>query len=419
MRRRAKFCERQQWRQRVCDIGGVHRSGRPFVALLLLAGCSLGPVIAENTLDYNTTVETVTNNVLVTNILRARDQAPLYFSDLSQIRGAVQLNLAAQTTVPYGPIFPAGAGASVQPGPFSVNSQPGFDVAPLNTKKFAEGMLEGIDPRVFAYLVQRGINANLLLNMIVYKIERHHDNQYDTCLVDEPNDPTCRHLISSWTGKSQPFMGVVSSDAPIGPLIPAQTLADEENTLRNLIQANAADLDLNAVKITNADRKLNPKLPAVEKAYQLVKSSDKFVLCVRSGLDPATHSPIFDAVGIAVTGAAKGPQKPPVPANNGTCGKRSHNPFKYVIYTRSVQSIFYYLGGLLRHPEHASIPFYIFDHPVENVRFHTNYRGATYYVRELSPDDGTISILAILNDLLNLNRDANEIPSTKTVATAP
>jgi hypothetical protein len=80
--------------------------------MLLLAGCSLAPVIAESTLNYNTTVETVTNGVLVTNILRARDSAPLYFSDLSQIRGAVQVSLQAQTTMPYGPMFPAGAGAS-------------------------------------------------------------------------------------------------------------------------------------------------------------------------------------------------------------------------------------------------------------------------------------------------------------------
>ena len=75
--------------------------------MLLLAGCSLAPVIAENTLDYNTAVETVTNGVLVSNILRARDGAPLYFSDLSQIRGAVQFSLQAQTTLPYGPVFPA------------------------------------------------------------------------------------------------------------------------------------------------------------------------------------------------------------------------------------------------------------------------------------------------------------------------
>ena len=148
MRGLSQFCDRNEWRQNTHSGRGICRRGSPVIAMLLLAGCSLAPVIAENTLDYNTAVETVTNGVLVSNILRARDGAPLYFSDLSQIRGAVQLSLQAQTTLPYGPAFPAAAGASAQGGPLAVSSQPGFDVAPLNTKKFAEGMLEGIDVKV-------------------------------------------------------------------------------------------------------------------------------------------------------------------------------------------------------------------------------------------------------------------------------
>ena len=111
MRRLSQFCDSSEWRQNTQSAGGICRSGSPVIAVLLLAGCSLAPVIAENTLDYNTAVETVTNSVLVSNILRARDGAPLYFSDLSQIRGAVGLSLQAQTTVPYGPVFPGATGA--------------------------------------------------------------------------------------------------------------------------------------------------------------------------------------------------------------------------------------------------------------------------------------------------------------------
>ena len=49
------------------------------------------------------------------------------------------------------------------------------------------------------------------------------------------------------------------------------------------------------------------------------------------------------------------------------------------------------------------------------------YRGETYFVREGSDPqtDATMPVLAFLNALMNLNRDANEIPSTKTVATSP
>jgi hypothetical protein len=171
MRRLSQFCDRGVARQNIQTARGIGRAGSPIITSLLVAGCSLAPVIAENTLDYNTAVETVTNGVLVTNILRARDYAPLYFSDLSQIRGAVGLSLQAQTTVPYGPVFPGATGASAQGGPLAVSSQPGFDVAPLNTKKFAEGMLEGIDVKVSAYFIQRHVDPKVFLNLVVSRVE--------------------------------------------------------------------------------------------------------------------------------------------------------------------------------------------------------------------------------------------------------
>lgn len=419
MRRLSQFCERRQWRRSSCDSGGVHRRGAPVMALLLLAGCSLAPVITEQSLDYNTTIETVTNSVLVTNILRARDGAPLYFSDLSQIRGLVQLNLAAQTTVPYGPIFPAGAGGSVQPGPLAINSQPGFDFAPLNTKKFAQGMLEGIDPKVFAYFIQRAsfvqrgsLNIRMFLNLVVFKIEKYRktgDDKYslqETCFirVDEISH-VCRDLIESWTNprRYQPFIGLSSKETPLGPPIPAEILANQGNTLRNLVQVSAApDLDLDPTKSKTA--------------YQLSQTTSKFVLCVY-GRAPSGHY-MFDAVGIAATGAIKEPKPAPIPKKNA-CNDRSANPDRYVIYTRSVEAIFYYLGALLKLPGNPPIAFHIYDHPVDGARFHTDYRGKTYFVLETQDDgsDSTVTILAMLNDLLNLNKDANEIPSTKTVAT--
>jgi hypothetical protein len=130
----------------------------------------------------------------------------------------------------------------------------------------------------------------------------------------------------------------------------------------------------------------------------------------------------IDAVGIASFGAIKDPDDPPIADDNGSC--RPHgpiNPERYVIYTRSVEAIFFYLGELLRMGESQQlpIPFYIYNHPVENIRFHMNYRGQTYYVREASKTDETMPVLAFLNALMNLSRDANEIPSTKTVATSP
>ena len=92
MRGLSQFCDRNEWRQNTHSGRGICRRGSPVIAMLLLAGCSLAPVIAENTLDYNTAVETVTNGVLVSNIFaRPRWRSSVFFRFVANPRrGAAQ-----------------------------------------------------------------------------------------------------------------------------------------------------------------------------------------------------------------------------------------------------------------------------------------------------------------------------------------
>jgi hypothetical protein len=354
----------------------------------------------------------VTNNILVTNILRGRDGAPLYFSDLSQIRGSVQVNWQAQTTVPYGQLFASTMRRSFQAGPLAVNNQPGFDFAPLNTKNFAQGMLTGINVNVFAYFIQRGVNPRVFLNLVVSKIEAYQkvDNGYrllETCArncLDEE--------FALWTSDATrlPTIGVSSDSSDIVPAIDGGEFIKIKNALTSVVQAEGAGIKVETAK----DGKVHLK-----------KSSSKNVLCVLS------QTGGYQAIGITAPGAAKTPSSPDVVKDDNACAKghraRAHSrpvdfcsaTIRCVLYVRSVEAIFYYLGTVVRDPDHAAIPFRLYDQPADPVRFSVNYRGQNYYVREVVPGDATLTILAILNDLLNLNRDANEIPSTKTVATAP
>jgi hypothetical protein len=269
-------------------------------------------------------------------------------------------------------------------------------------------MLTGIDEKVFAYFVQRFAHRPdfiyLFLNLAISRIEiyrRPGVSPINTCV-----DIGCAKLISRWTASPRPpTIGVVTKDTPIGPAIPAKILAEQRGSFGNLIKVGDDE---------NLD--LSPTTKS-KQAYQLSKTEQKFVLCV------TTRPNSVDAVGIAPFGVTKDPDDTPIPDNNGSCGHGPVNPERYVIYTRSVEAIFFYLGELQREPESQQrpIPFHIYDHPVENSRFHMNYRGQTYYVREGSDPhtDATMPVLAFLNALMNLSRDADEIPSTKTVATGP
>jgi hypothetical protein len=415
MRISSNSFRRHTWRRDVPEGYGCCRlTGLSVAGALLLAGCSLGPAITENSADYNTTIEDVTNAALVSNVLRARDHAPLYFTDLAQIRGSLQLNVQpAQTIIPYAHFLGSTTPSTVQAGPLNVSTQPGFDYAPLNTKIFAEGMLTGIDEKVFAYFIQRFVKQppflRLFLNLVTSRIEVYRQTG-----VDKAGDPkyslihtwareSLPGLIDRWVRLRPPTIGVVKELTPIGPAIPTKILAEQRGSFGDLIKVGDDE---------NLD--LSPTTKS-KQAYQLSKTEQKFVLCV------TTRPNSVDAVGIAPFGVTKDPDDTPIPGDNGTCGHGPINPERYVIYTRSVEAIFFYLGELQRADEGRPQPihFYIFNHPVENIRFHMNYRGQTYYVREASLADETMPVLAFLNALMNLNRDATEIPSTKTVATGP
>jgi len=109
-----------------------------------LMGCSFGGYVADSSSDYNDTLADVANKQLVINILRARDNLPLEFSDLSQIRGSIQGTAALQPTAPFGPLR-ASTTRTSDGGTLSVQLNPTFDIAPLNTQDFTKGTLTPID----------------------------------------------------------------------------------------------------------------------------------------------------------------------------------------------------------------------------------------------------------------------------------
>jgi hypothetical protein len=402
---------------------GLRRGWRvlSLVGTALLAGCSLSPYVMQSSLDYNEMIEELTNSGLVTNILRARDGAPLYFSDVPLIRGAVSVSGQSQATWPFGPVQNSTSRNSATAGPLTVTTNPGWDFAPLNTKNFAQGILGGINVNVFAYFQQRPINSKVLFSLVINRVEEYGAKGEIRKTYRQHHG--LEKLINDWTAEQftpngrAPTIDIQKESTPVGPPIPAWLLIQEKNTLADIAQLNTAGLDLKASAAT-ASAKECPKLPKSETSafYRVCKPTTKYVLCV-----PHTASG-YEAVGIESPSANKAPTEPPLPKSNDICGKETggahKSPPRYVVVLRSVEEIFYYLGELIKNPGPNDMKFYIYQVPPRNVRFRVYYRGEPYFVSEATRgEDATISILAVLNDLLNLNRDANDIPSTKTVAT--
>jgi hypothetical protein len=439
-------------------------------AFMSLVGCSLSDNITQGSIDYGQSLDAVTNNMLVTNILLARDQAPLEFTDLSQIRGALQLQAQGQVSGPFGPnlVSTSRVRDMFQSG-ITVNSNPTFDVVPLNTKEFTTGITTPIDIKFLQYYLNRGWPANYIYNIFIEKIDIVTNYPKDQLICEFINRPgrqfkpdtsdlrTCNErarqvfAVTPANGTNvtfwQDLLPILTRDleftsykkrAPYGPEI-------------NLNAAN--ELLKSADKLSQSGLEL-VKLPSGR--YQLFKQSDETALC----LEPTKSRSEWHRFEIATLGksvsrvasdkandveickrSAKGGEL----AESETPGAKAPQIF---LYLRSVEAMVTFLGQmLLVDREYRVLPFHISQQYDDDSRFGIRYRGQEYYVNETAKtcrylksigseqywrmadkegncplyenEDQTLFILGILNQTLNLYKNANEIPTTKAVQSVP
>ena len=397
----------------------------PTGLILSLAGCSLTSLVSNESVDYNKTVEDVTTTVLVTNILRARDSAPLFFSDISQLRGSFTASASASVSFPFGainrPLTAGGARDSASLGPLTFSSNPSFDMAPLTTKQFTQGLLNSISDALLAYYLDRlRGNSYIALDLFISSIDTVGSDG-ETSHVSNGGVANARDdffdALDTWThwkaihdyqqkvdqatnqgGPPPPLpqplahppkIVVVSREKPFGPAV--------KITADTLIRAKTASLDVHTI--------------AGDKV-QFVDKLSVTTLCV-----PNTSDTDYIAVGLVSISSQKLNPSDEYPETNASCHPRGSSApavvqsTRYQAHVRSVEGMFYYLGYALNQPD-PLLGFYLPIMPPKTYRTSVSYRGQGYYV----PDDQvTLSVFAILNDLVNINRSADELPKTTAV----
>jgi hypothetical protein len=131
---------------------------------VLLCGCGASStIIRSNAVEFNDIVEDTTNKLLVVNVLRARDKAPLHFADIPLMRETIQQSgsLGAQAYV--GAIRPTFALRDILTAGGNMQVTPSFDMNPLYSKEFAQGMASTIDPKIVKYWLDRGLDRRIVL----------------------------------------------------------------------------------------------------------------------------------------------------------------------------------------------------------------------------------------------------------------
>jgi hypothetical protein len=146
------------------------------LAILLILSLSLSGCIASNTvvrsqaMSFDDIIEDTTDKLLVLNILRAKDKAPLHFDEIPSLHESVTGTASVQGVWPFGPLNKGTVRNSLTAGA-GIQLAPSFEVDNLATKDFVTGMSTPIDPKFVKYWLDRGLDRRVVLLLFFSAID--------------------------------------------------------------------------------------------------------------------------------------------------------------------------------------------------------------------------------------------------------
>ena len=161
-------------------------------AILLILSISLCGCVASNTvvrsqaMSFDDIIEDTTDKLLVLNILRAKDKAPLHFDEIPSLHESVTTSGTVQATWPFGPLNKATTRNTFTSG-LGLQIAPSFEVDNLATKDFVTGMSTPIDPKFVKYWLDRGLDRRVVLLLFFSAI--------DVTVADARTGSSKRHTI--------------------------------------------------------------------------------------------------------------------------------------------------------------------------------------------------------------------------------
>ncbi|HTB67660.1 MAG TPA: hypothetical protein VK727_15655 [Steroidobacteraceae bacterium] len=136
-----------------------------------LCGCiASNAVVRSQAMSFDDIIEDTTDKLLVLNILRAKDKAPLHFDEIPSIHESVTTNASVQGVWPFGPANKSTARNTLQAGA-GVQMAPSFELDNLATKDFITGMATPIDPKFVKYWLDRGLDRRVVLLLFFSAID--------------------------------------------------------------------------------------------------------------------------------------------------------------------------------------------------------------------------------------------------------
>jgi hypothetical protein len=146
----------------------------------LLAGCGTQGPIADELTTFNEAQQKGTAQLILLNILRARERQPLAYSHFDVLRGGISGSSSAALGVPFGPGV---SSLSTNTLSTALGISPGIsqDVKPQDDQDFYRGILTPLSAETWALYQDQDWNPDLLFHLFVEDIKLTQSD-YDTVI---------------------------------------------------------------------------------------------------------------------------------------------------------------------------------------------------------------------------------------------
>jgi hypothetical protein len=400
---------------------------------LCLCGCSASQVIGAHTADYRETVAAAGDAQLLLNILRAKDNQPIHFYDLSNIHGSIQLSAGAAASVPV--TNPSLTSGLVSPS-IAAQSAPTFDFGTTDTQDFTRGILSKLDPLVVKTLFDQGVDPRIMMLLFFSRFTEPNGKVYLNTTACDPTQPLspehenrCYNQVYDYLARVDDLLERARLSAGVGPDLKAKLEANAYVALRPI----GGRLE-GAWNLTNLDqlRQLDgAKYKLMDKQLYEV-SGQLLAICYEDAQQKLRSLVPWQYPDAACTQNQIIDRKPPTQRNVG-------------LSLRSTYDIIQFLGQVLRfQQEHGENRCLTLDRSrvkrkcdTDEVLFQVNasvgtpvvatkYGDAWYAIYDRScdkihrqPCDYSVQVLAILELLINENKLAKDIIATPRVQLVP
>jgi len=431
---------------------------------LALGGCQTSHHVADELTTFNEAQQRGTSQLILLNILRARERQPLAFSHFDVLRGGISGSASAGLAVPFGP------GAAANSLATGLGLTPGIsqDVRPQDDQDFYRGILTPITEQTWALYQDQNWSPDLLFHLFVEDIKLSQAD-YDTvarntarlctehadvsdivslCAVLEDSKariaalPDCRPLMHLIGGK--PLLEMSNDPGDHCRLSQFEAFTQALSILGFHIVQETSESAIGPALGSNAFQDLkwpfalkdsNVEIVGSAGTYQFKRVSQQYGVALSNMPCPARANVALAAtseIGSEIRALNDADKAHGTGADE--CGGRT--PLEVRITTRSPDGMLYYMGEVARallplHQDQASQTVTVrsgsgkrrallalVEDDIADSAARVDYDGVTYSVPR-GDDHVTMQAFELLQQVFALYNRASVTPSTTAVTVVP